>query len=138
MLSACGGSPSAESSSDFSPPESKIIQGKVSVSFTETAEEAVARVNKEVTIGDYSCINPRGFEDIADGAQVRITAADGTIIAVGALAAGETSDSACEFAFKVEEVLMGEKFYGVHVGNEHRGVVQFTEEAMRRGPLLRL
>ncbi|MFI6482257.1 hypothetical protein ACIBH1_30295 [Nonomuraea sp. NPDC050663] len=75
-----------------------------------------------------SCSTDGGYSDIREGAQVVITDAKETTLAVGQLAMGYYSDSGkCEFPFSVE-VKSGEAFYGIEVS--HRGRLQYSASDM--------
>jgi hypothetical protein len=78
------------------------------------------------------CIGEGGYDDIAPGAQVTVTAPDGTVLAVGHLGAGGTVGGdgsriggSCVFPFEVAGVPAGRGLYGIEVS--HRGVVVYQE-----------
>ena len=72
------------------------------------------------------CLSDDGYDDISSGAQVIITDAAGKTVGVGYLGHGKVADdgSTCKFSFAIKDITAGSKFYGVHVGNQNRGVVQ--------------
>jgi hypothetical protein len=93
-----------------------------------------------------SCLSIGGYDDIETGAQVIVTDADGKTVAVttlsdGVLVAGvepyQRELSTCQFAFAVK-VEGKSDFYGIHVGDEVRGTVQYTRTQMTAGPELTL
>jgi hypothetical protein len=89
---------------------------------------------KEHTVGDQ-CVTGDGYNDIKTGAQVVITDSAGATVGIGSLIGGELTASltnpdsmigaTCTFKFFVH-VAKKSDFYGVHVGNEARGVVQYS------------
>jgi hypothetical protein len=86
------------------------------------------------------CSSSAGFADVAEGAQITATDADGKIVGVGTLGAGHKlvmgGTLTCGFAFTINDIVLSAKFYSLSVGNVFRGELQFTEEDMRRGPRL--
>lgn len=84
------------------------------------------------------CAGRGGFDDIAPGAQVRITDRDGTLIGLGAITEGVVTDSdngklrdACLMFWRVDDVPRFQQFYGVEVS--HRGIIQATEAELLGG-----
>jgi len=73
------------------------------------------------------CSGTGGYSDIAAGADVTVTDAAGTIVAIGALGAGTIADMACAFPFSVSAPA-GKGFYGLTIG--HRSKVQYSESAL--------
>ncbi|MEV4096953.1 hypothetical protein [Streptosporangium saharense] len=86
------------------------------------ADFSAVRTTNEVT-----CVTTGGYSDIQEGAQVVVTDASGTTVALGRLAYGSWNrHTGCVFLFNVPDVPGGHKFYGVEVG--HRGRLQYTAE----------
>lgn len=79
------------------------------------------------------CSGTGGYSDIDFGTQVNITDADGTLVATGSLDSGEKTDAGCTFAFTVDDITPGSKFYTVEVS--HRGSLTQTETELRAGGL---
>lgn len=81
-------------------------------------------VRSQEILGDSCRLSDTGFADIAAGAQVVVTAPDGTVIGSGALRSPVVrSATACYFPFTVAGVHGGEARYGVEVAS--RGTVWF-------------
>lgn len=80
------------------------------------------------------CSGLAAFDDVVAGAQVKVTDAAGTIVGLGALAAGVARDTqpasrgteTCEFTFNVEGIPDEGEIFGVEVAR--RGVVQFRRD----------
>ncbi|MGW3246554.1 hypothetical protein [Streptomyces sp. NPDC001070] len=79
------------------------------------------------------CSGTGGYSDIDFGTQVNITDADGTLVATGSLDFGEKTEAGCTFAFTVDDITPGSKFYTVEVS--HRGGLTQTETDLRAGGL---
>ncbi|MFE7235071.1 hypothetical protein ACFVAF_31470 [Streptomyces sp. NPDC057596] len=79
------------------------------------------------------CSGTGGYSDIDFGAQVTITDAAGTLVAMGSLGFGQKTDQGCEFPFTVDDITPGSKFYTVEIS--HRGGLTKTEEQLREGDL---
>ncbi|MEU7470761.1 hypothetical protein AB0A94_19890 [Streptomyces sp. NPDC044984] len=79
------------------------------------------------------CSGTGGYSDIDFGAQVNVTDAAGTLVAVGSLGFGEKTELGCEFPFTVDDITPGSKFYTVEVS--HRGGLTQTEDELRTGGL---
>lgn len=77
------------------------------------------------------CEGYRGYDDIAEGAQVTVYNASGKAVALGTLKNSDYSGGVCSFSFAVPEVPAGEAIYQVEV--THRGKVSFSDEAARKG-----
>lgn len=100
---------------------------------------ATPEISKDLVEGNR-CVAGSGYTDIADGSQVDITNAAGDVTAVGKLGYGtlepEPSTTSgpkvfgCDFPISAPTVPLGQSFYGVHVGNQARGTVQFSEKQM--------
>ena len=81
-----------------------------------------------------SCAGKRGYDDIRAGAQVKVTDAAGSVVALGELGAGETVDTwpelkgtdICRFEARVAGVPKSGGILGVEVSS--RGVVNFTPD----------
>lgn len=101
------------------------------------AEGTVAlKSNTSITAAALSkeCEGTGGFSDLREGAQVTVTDAAGSVVAIGALQAGASPlVGTCVFPFTIKDVPGGSGFYGVQVGGEQRGTVRFTEDQMRSG-----
>ncbi|WP_434315822.1 hypothetical protein [Leifsonia sp. P73] len=123
-LTACsGGSPAAA--------HSLSAAGTVSVPVAIVFSQTDGSVDEPCTAGD-------GYTDINSGAQVVITDASGKTIGVGTLGDGthdatpdSTTADRCLFPFAVKGLPAGSKFYGVHVGNQNRGVLQFRSSELK-------
>ncbi|MEV7481598.1 hypothetical protein [Streptomyces halstedii] len=79
------------------------------------------------------CSGTGGYSDIDFGTQVNVTDATGTLVAHGSLGLGEKTDAGCTFAFTIDDVTPGSKFYTVEVA--HRGGLTQTETDLRAGGL---
>ena len=96
--------------------------------------------NGEINVGD-PCTPRAGYSDIVEGAQVVITDAADTKLAVGELEAptivkGPSDsfiDARCEYPFQVSEVPGDKSLYSVHVGNTFRGEQTFGEDELYAG-----
>lgn len=84
--------------------------------------------------GDNACAGSGGYDDLATGAQVVVTDNTARTIAVGTVTGSAAKGDFCLLTFDVPSVPEGKKFYGLEVS--HRGVVQFTEQEMKAGPML--
>ncbi|MFI9558911.1 hypothetical protein [Nonomuraea endophytica] len=106
--------------------------------FTVTGTVTVPGGSTARGLDGETCVMDGGYSDIAEGAQVVITNAAGTTIALGRLGEGildtpgpdEPYGSHCEFSFKVEKVPAGAAFYGIEVA--HRGRLQYTAESIKQ------
>lgn len=91
-------------------------------------------------LADHTCQGWKGFSDIAGGAQVTVTDANGKALAIGALdrgtATGITSSDVnglpraerCTLPFKVSGIAPGVGPYGVQIA--HRDIVRFEESRL--------
>lgn len=70
-----------------------------------------------------------GFSDIHTGAQVELTNKKGDVLAIANLE--RVGGGYCKFSFDLPDVPAGEGLYGVHVGNNNRGVLWKTEDEAR-------
>ncbi|MFJ5896872.1 hypothetical protein ACIQFZ_15650 [Streptomyces sp. NPDC093064] len=116
-----------------------------SPSKTATAEETQApkafETDGTITITDVGagledgepCSGTGGYSDIDFGTQVNITDAAGTLVATSSLGLGEKTEAGCTFAFTVDEITPGSKFYTVEVS--HRGGLTQTEAELHTGGL---
>jgi hypothetical protein len=100
----------------------KPLQAAGTITVPINIEDAL---NGTVEMGS-PCIAEDGYDDITDGAQVIITNASGKTVGVGSLEPGTVSStgSKCQFEFTVNGIPAGSKFYGIHIGNQNRGVIQ--------------
>jgi hypothetical protein len=109
-------------------PQSKPTPKPLQAAGTITVPINVADVMDGTISDDYGapCLAEDGYDDISSGAQVVITDSKGKTVGVGELNAGKVSStqSKCEFEFTINGIPAGSKFYGIHVGNQNRGVVQ--------------
>jgi hypothetical protein len=88
------------------------------------------------------CVSRGGYTDMAEGAQVSVTNASGTIVGIGRLLAGAVhlvqddqsslTEVRCVYRFEVPVTDDGSQFYGVHVGNQARGVQQYPRDDLSR------
>lgn len=92
---------------------------------------------------DRSCNGRDGYDDIHDGTQVTVTAADGKVVALGTVRSGaatldETGEIGlkCALPFTVYRVPAGQGFYGVELA--HRGVVRYQEAQLGKAIQLTL
>lgn len=71
-------------------------------------------------------LSDSGYSDVQPGAQVTVTAPDGTVIGSGALGSPKSSQGGflCTFPFTVTGVQGGEPRYGIAVS--HRGTVWYS------------
>lgn len=80
-----------------------------------------------------------GYSDIGAGTQITVSDG-GTTLAVGTLEDGITADDAateCEFAFTVDDVPKGHKFYGITIGgNDRRGKMNYSYDQLQGGSLV--
>lgn len=117
------GSPSSTATADATPsPEPFGTDGTITL----------ATVGAGLDTGGL-CSGTGGYSDIDFGTQVNITDAAGTLVATGSLDFGETTEAGCTFAFKVDDITPGTKFYTVEVS--HRGGLTKTEAELRAGGL---
>ncbi|MER5480851.1 hypothetical protein ABT026_28320 [Streptomyces sp. NPDC002734] len=105
---------------------------ETSTPFSTDGTLTVTNAGAGVKIGDV-CSGTGGYDDIHLGTQVTVTDADGTLVAMGMLLFGEKTEAGCEFAFTVDDITPGSKFYTVEVS--HRGGLTQTEEDLRAGGL---
>lgn len=77
------------------------------------------------------CAGYRGYDDIAEGAQVTVYDASGKAVALGKLSNAQYEGSVCSFEFVVGNVPLGENIYQVEVS--HRGKVSYTFEQAKAG-----
>jgi hypothetical protein len=121
--------------SDYpSRPPAATIQGHVTVPAGDGSQD--------FTGGD--CVGDRGFEDISEGAQVKLVSREGYVLAVGRLNHGIVSEvfpddgsviagmaNKCSFAFRIEGVSPDMGTYGIAVGNVFRGTNYFTSDQIK-------
>lgn len=74
-----------------------------------------------------SCQGDGGYSDIRPGAQVVVTDAGGTTIAIGRLGGGSWIGSHCELPFEVD-VPGGSDFYGIQIAS--RNTVQYEADRL--------
>lgn len=102
------------------PPETRNIFGQMTVGLSPGD---IGWYGPETT----PCQPGGGYSDIHEGAQVVVTDAAAKTLAVGSLGPGMQDDTGagktCVFSFWVNDVPVGEKFYGVEVA--HRGRLQY-------------
>lgn len=82
------------------------------------------------------CQGQGGFSDLNGNAQVVVTDAAGTTIALGRIVKSTTDGRTCDYTFTVEAVPAGHGFYGVEV--TRRGRIQYTEQQLRQGVTMSL
>lgn len=73
------------------------------------------------------CYGESGYDDIEDGAEVRVTDEDGTLIGSGNLESGRMDAGDCVFKFEVPDV-KDTSYYSVEVS--HRGGLSFSKSEM--------
>ncbi len=85
-----------------------------------------------------------GYGDLLPGAQVEVKDQSGEVLGVGTVElsdavanrkSGETLDlrAICTSKFSVADVPAGRKMYGVHIGNNNRGVIWKAESEAKQG-----
>lgn len=105
---------------------------------TMNVRGGVALAKFDYAIVGGACVGRGGFDDIAPGAQVKITDRGGALIGLGSITQGVVVDSdngktkdACLLLWTVDDVPRFQQFYGVEVS--HRGIVQATEAQLIGG-----
>lgn len=81
-----------------------------------------------VSCSSYGC---GGYSDLHSGAQVEIVNERNEILGVGTLTTSTSASNAYSskaFEFDVQDIPRGARMYGVHVGNNNRGIIWETEE----------
>lgn len=86
------------------------------------------------------CRGKAGYDDLREGAQVVVAAANGKTIAIGRLGTGKSTTVggdgsvarlvACTFPITVQDVPDGEDFYKITV--THRGTQEYTRDQLRK------
>jgi hypothetical protein len=116
---------------------SKATPKPTATTMTVAGAITVPGFSKTGAEGEVCAAQPN-FDDVASGGQVVVSDAAGKTIAIGKVGVGafQVADVACEFAFVVSDVPSPGKFYGLHVGNGARGVVQFSKAEMQAHPEL--
>lgn len=71
-----------------------------------------------------TCWGRGGYDDMHEGAQVVISDASGTTVAIGTLGTGVYNGGRCVLPFAVPHVPLGKNFYGVAIG--HRNAFQVS------------
>jgi hypothetical protein len=74
------------------------------------------------------CNGVRGFDDIAEGAAVKVTDDKNDLIATSKLTEGRETGASCTFSFAVD-VPTGRAFYQFEVS--HRGTVSFSADDLK-------
>lgn len=79
------------------------------------------------------CSGKGGYDDIAEGAQVVVYAADGKIIGTTRMGTGTilTGDYICHFEWEVPNIIPGAGPYQYEIS--HRGKLTITEDEARAG-----
>lgn len=138
LLAACASETStgvADTPTTATPstPADFAVSGFVDVPVDETMTKLV---NPDMQ-DQGSCGVSDGYDDIRGGAQVIVTDAAGTTVALGNLDPGrvQTTDAEktvananCRFAFVITGIPAGSKFYGVEISK--RGRVQYAAERL--------
>ena len=87
------------------------------------------------------CITSDGYDDIAEGGQVVVSDDGGKTVGVGQLSAGvltapagadSINDATCVFQFRLD-VDSDSTFFGVQIGNDNRGVLQYKRSDLLTG-----
>lgn len=101
------------------------------------AAKGTITVVGSVTGGNDKCKGYQGYDDMDEGAQVKV-AVDGKTVGTGSLKQGTSTDNgySCNFAFEVPDVPAGSKFYSVTVS--HRGSIDYKEDELKSGVSLQL
>lgn len=81
---------------------------------------------------DGSCSGTDGAKELTAGAQVKVSDASGTTIAIGHLDDGYFHSGVCTFTFIVPDIPAGKDIYGISINEGDSR--QFTSNEMRVGP----
>lgn len=103
-------------------------------SLTLTSKSIRQESNGVSPIYNSPCSGTDGATYLTAGAQVTVTDAHGTTIAIGQLDPGKYDRGNCKFTFAVLDIPADHDIYGVTI-SEHGGR-QFNRAQMQAGPLL--
>jgi hypothetical protein len=78
---------------------------------------------------DFACAGKGGYNDLRPGTAVTVSDETGTLLAKGTLDSSFGEKTWCVFAFDVQDVPSGAKFYKVQVS--HRDEMSYTEQEAR-------
>ena len=120
---------------------------------TITGTVTVKMLPPDVTVSNPSegdpCQSADEYDDVHQGSQVTVTGPSGDTLGFAELSAGRMHSTQpnsadpwisgrCQFTFTVTGVDGGQKFYAVHVGNDNRGRVRFTQDQINHPVVLSL
>lgn len=125
-----------------SPPRN--VTGFAVVQQSPITQENWSERSQPNEVGEYSCDSRAGYEDIAEGAQVRLLTLGGEVIATSTLLAGVTNNMIsnptfgvpCIFEFTFPDVTLAEAEYSIQVGKPERPGFVLSNERVRMGPLI--
>ena len=78
---------------------------------------------------DFACAGRGGYNDLGPGTAVTVSDESGTLLAKGTLDSSFGENTWCVFAFDINDVPAGAKFYKVQIS--HRGEMSYTEQESR-------
>lgn len=112
-----------------------VVWGSTRPAVDLVSGPVVARHNDTFTVQGTLTVNCastcEGYGDIVAGAQVEVVNDKQQTLAVSSLAYGGNASSYSystnSYTFTVPGVPRGEKLYGVHIGNQNRGVIWKNE-----------
>ncbi|GHE84488.1 hypothetical protein GCM10017786_15220 [Amycolatopsis deserti] len=117
-----------------------LIAGAVTLALTLGAESAGGKtftLNGSMAVSCTSTYGCVGYSDIHSGAQVEVYNEKREILATGYLTkasepsasrGGYSTSVVTTYTFTIPDVPRGAKQYGVHVGNDNRGIIWATED----------
>lgn len=100
---------------------------------TYQAKGSITVLGNVAVNGNEPCRSLSGYDDINEGAQVKVTV-EGNTVALGKLEAGsptEMGNYACKFNFALDDVPSGKNFYSVEIS--HRGALEYSEDDLTAG-----
>ncbi len=99
---------------------------------TFQADGTITVLGKVSAANDTTCSSLGGYDDINEGAQVKVTV-DGSTVALGKLEAGSPAmdNYACKFEFSLADLPSGKNFYSVEVS--HRGGMEYSQADLEAG-----
>jgi hypothetical protein len=135
-------------------PSSFTVDGSIAVptAFPVAPDGQIVATSSEFLVDGGTCSSDSGFEDIREGAQVKVTDESGKIVGLGRLKPGEQAlggrqmtwqdwvvynPAICEYRFQIEVESIAD-FYSVTIGNGARGALTYTQEELEQGLSLSL
>jgi len=135
-------------------PDSFTVDGSITVptAFPVAPDGKMVATSSELLVDGGTCSSDSGFDDIRDGAEVKVADEAGKIIGLARLESGEQvlsgremtwhdwvvyDPSICEYRFQIE-VEASADFYSLAIGNGSRGALTYTQEELQRGITLSL